>query len=651
MTIATILPTGRTCFYDANGVPLVNGYIYFYIPNTNTPKNTWQDAGQNTLNVNPVRLDSLGSALIYGYGQYRMLVKDSSLNTIYDALTQDIMGLFTPQTSTTDGSAYIGYLYPSGVARSLYSKITDYWRSVKDFGATGDGSTDDTTAIQNALTSLNSSGGVLYFPTGLYRITSALSVTFTGTTDLQLNRPSIRGDGSGQSRILWDGANSPSTYMLTIKRTDASDNVGLHAHSIIEGIGLAPINSGKNYYASGLYLSKWAYLDVRDIYTHRLEVSMYLDQVISSSFLKLVIANNDYGLQSIGAPSSITTGDIYANNANTFIDCTIGGNNIGGFSSVDGSFVMLGGSIESNGAGGTAGTGYGAYISNTAVGMGVACNFNGVYIEGNGSTGNAGANAATADIWINHNNTADGQIYVIENCSFTRLTSAYAPYSIYVNAVATTDCVVRILGDNFSDDGAYTPSSSRPVVKFNNGGGTLTHIKLDNKANNYKNAAEDPDFALGTAYYKGMDEQPGAVVYPSVQQSIADNTTTALNFSTALYNNYSIFDVSSPTKLTVPTNVSAVRIQGNIRFASSNVDGSNMIILLRKNGSATFNGNPRASLETGPNNLPYEMNVSSPILLVTAGDYFELCVLQATGGALNTDATFTSQWFSMEIIR
>lgn len=108
MAIAIILPTGRTAFYDNNGVPLVSGYVYFYIPNTSTPKNTWQDGTQSVLNANPVRLDSLGSALIYGNGKYRMLLKDVDLNTVYDALTSsgplagDFMKFDTDNNFTVD---------------------------------------------------------------------------------------------------------------------------------------------------------------------------------------------------------------------------------------------------------------------------------------------------------------------------------------------------------------------------------------------------------------------------------------------------------------------------------------------------------------------------------------------------------------------
>lgn len=87
---ATILPLPETQFVDGNGVPYVGGNVYFYVPNTSTPKNTWQDPLQQNLNTNPIILDGAGRAVIYGSGQYRQVLTDSLGDIIWDKLTQDL---------------------------------------------------------------------------------------------------------------------------------------------------------------------------------------------------------------------------------------------------------------------------------------------------------------------------------------------------------------------------------------------------------------------------------------------------------------------------------------------------------------------------------------------------------------------------------
>ena len=80
------------------------------------------------------------------------------------------------QISASSGSSLVGYL-PAGtgaVATTVQSKLHESV-SVKDFGAKGDGVTDDTTAIQSAVTSLSTNGGTLFFPQGIYKVTAAIN--------------------------------------------------------------------------------------------------------------------------------------------------------------------------------------------------------------------------------------------------------------------------------------------------------------------------------------------------------------------------------------------------------------------------------------------------------------------------------------------
>jgi hypothetical protein len=88
--MATYVPNARQQFCDANGNPVSAGSVGMYVVSTLTPKNTWQDSAQTTLNSNPVPLDSGGYAQIYGSGSYRQILKDSLGNTIWDKVVSDV---------------------------------------------------------------------------------------------------------------------------------------------------------------------------------------------------------------------------------------------------------------------------------------------------------------------------------------------------------------------------------------------------------------------------------------------------------------------------------------------------------------------------------------------------------------------------------
>jgi hypothetical protein len=78
--------------------------------------------------------------------------------------------------------------------------------NVLNYGATGNGTTDDTTAIQSAINACQTAGGgVVFFPPGTYKITAGLTIS----------ADNIQIVGSGwSSQILASGA--ISGYMLTV---------------------------------------------------------------------------------------------------------------------------------------------------------------------------------------------------------------------------------------------------------------------------------------------------------------------------------------------------------------------------------------------------------------------------------------------------
>jgi hypothetical protein len=74
---------------------------------------------------------------------------------------------------------------------NLTTDLAERMSSVKSFGAKGDGTTDDTTAIQNAYNSLTN-GGTLFFPVGNYKVTSTLN----------FNKSNVNLVGVGSSSVI-----------------------------------------------------------------------------------------------------------------------------------------------------------------------------------------------------------------------------------------------------------------------------------------------------------------------------------------------------------------------------------------------------------------------------------------------------------------
>jgi hypothetical protein len=80
-----------------------------------------------------------------------------------------------PQTASNASPANYANLRTGAVGRTVSSRLADVV-SVKDFGAKGDGSTDDTTAIQAAFTgACTAPPAAVYFPAGQYNFSSQLT--------------------------------------------------------------------------------------------------------------------------------------------------------------------------------------------------------------------------------------------------------------------------------------------------------------------------------------------------------------------------------------------------------------------------------------------------------------------------------------------
>lgn len=216
----SILGGAGAQFLNDSGRPLSGGKIYTYQAGTTTPLTTYTTNSGTIAHTNPIVLDAAGRVpsggeiwLTLGIG-YKFVVKTFAevLIATYDNIpssaqppaANDADSIMYEQGYTvTAGSFVIGKMYriatlgttdftligainnvigthfiATGVgtgtgtaelSQTVENKLAQTV-SVKDFGAVGDGVTDDTAAIQAAIDALGAAGGVVNFPVGEYRI-------------------------------------------------------------------------------------------------------------------------------------------------------------------------------------------------------------------------------------------------------------------------------------------------------------------------------------------------------------------------------------------------------------------------------------------------------------------------------------------------
>lgn len=212
--MTTLTPTPKQQFLDANGNPLVGGKVYTYVAGTTTPLVTYTDEGGTTPNTNPVILDSRGEAAIWlGVASYKLKLTTSTdveIWTVDNIVSASVQAL--ADLSESGGSALVGFLQSGtgAVATTVQAKLRETV-SVKDFGAVGNGTTDDTTAIQTAI---NSGAKAVYFPAGTYIVTELT---------LASNRR-LYGDGYGNSVLSWAQTNiSTPTRNMFVSSGDVSN--------------------------------------------------------------------------------------------------------------------------------------------------------------------------------------------------------------------------------------------------------------------------------------------------------------------------------------------------------------------------------------------------------------------------------------------
>lgn len=138
------------------------------------------------------------------------------------AYVDAVAGQILPPITPADASRHVavksdlsGYEYVAG-GGGIFAVVTDY-------GAQGDGVTDDLVAIHSARDALASTGGIVFFPPGIYRITDQIvglpGVFFQGAGAGNFLFPN-QGKPMSGSQIVWGGGVAPTKAVFRFAAAD-----------------------------------------------------------------------------------------------------------------------------------------------------------------------------------------------------------------------------------------------------------------------------------------------------------------------------------------------------------------------------------------------------------------------------------------------
>ena len=424
------------------------------------------------------------------------IYSDDGVTTQTNPITTDADGRFTFYAK--DGSYYAsvsktGITGESGPVFTLRDTVGIV--SVKGYGAIGDGSTDDTTAIQAAVTA--NYGKKLYFPAGTYKITD-LSIT---------DKIHICGDGPDESIISWTSTTANLIEVASATAVHFTDIGFSGPASATAGyaISLAHSSSGVNYFSSFVRCNfSGGYDHIRTVSA----AAFLITECYFSAHVRRAITVNSANTPDAG--DSRIYGNTFANSISGAVDI---------YQVSSGGLKVTGNKF--NGSGG--------YAYQMQLGSGVATS---ILIFANNSV----ENKATASMKFDTDGGGASFSQVIINGNQFALT----PYMIDMSGATAFLAGVSITGNTFALNASGTYAINMANINryqiagntFYGGGGTPTGINLASSCSNGQigpnnfvsitTPISDSSTSKQAVYFNSTQVSANGVQFPATQVPSSD---------------------------------------------------------------------------------------------------------------------------------
>ena len=194
-------------FFDNSGTPLSGGLLYTYAAGTTTPTATYTSSAGTVAQANPIVLDSAGrvpsEVWLTTLVNYKFVLKDST--DVLIATYDNIYGINQAPIIPTPADASLVAYDPPGTGAVTTDVQTKLRESVspEDFGAVGDGVTDDGPAFVLACNYCSLNGATLRLSPKVYL---NARVEVHGTYCVEGNGATVQFVGVGQTIIAGSGS-------------------------------------------------------------------------------------------------------------------------------------------------------------------------------------------------------------------------------------------------------------------------------------------------------------------------------------------------------------------------------------------------------------------------------------------------------------